>query len=330
MSIWDRGTRVGGQPLAAVGAAAAGVRRNVQTVFKGGIALFGSVVTAMVTPMRKDGALDMAKTEQLARYLVDNGTSTVLVSGTTGESPTLSDDEKLSLMSTVVQAIDGRAKVMAGTGSNDTRHSIELARRAQDVGVDGLLLVVPYYNKPPQQGLYEHFKTIADSVDLPCMIYNIPGRTGVNLLPETLAKLAQVPGIVAVKEASGNLDQVSAVCGQVPEDFAVYSGDDSLTLPILSVGGVGVVSVASHLAGNEIGAMVEHFQAGRVKEAAAVHHRLSPLFKALFVTTNPIPVKWAMSLIGIDCGPTRQPLVAPSASEQATIVAAMRGLGLLA
>ena len=161
------------------------------------------------------------------------------------------------------------------------------------------------------------------------MIYNIPGRTGINLLPETLAKLSEVPGIVAVKESSGNLDQVSDICGAVADGFAVYSGDDSLTLPILSVGGVGVVSVASHLVGLQIKQMIEDFQAGKVKEAAAMHHRLVPLFKALFVTTNPIPVKWAMSLIGIDCGPTRPPLMAPTASEQATITAAMRNLGLV-
>jgi 4-hydroxy-tetrahydrodipicolinate synthase len=290
--------------------------------------LFGSVVTAMVTPMREDGALDLARAERLARHLVDNGTDTVLVSGTTGESPTLSDDEKLSLMSAVVKAVGGRAKVMAGTGSYDTRHSVELAKRAEQTGVDSLLLVVPYYNKPPQQGMYEHFKAIAGAVDLPCMIYNIPGRTGVNLLPATLASLAEVPGIVAVKESSGNLDQVSAICGKLPEEFAVYSGDDSLTLPILSVGGVGVVSVASHLVGKEIKTMVEHFRAGRVKEAVTIHHRLGPLFKALFVTTNPIPVKWAMGLIGIDCGPTRLPLVAPSASEQEELTAAMRAVGL--
>jgi 4-hydroxy-tetrahydrodipicolinate synthase len=202
--------------------------------------------------MREDGALDLAKAEQLARHLADNGTDTVLVCGTTGESPTLSDDEKVELMTTVVKAVEGRAKVMAGTGSNDTRHSIELSQRAQEAGVDSLLLVVPYYNKPPQRALYEHFKAIAQSVDLPCMIYNIPGRTGINLLPETLAKLSEVPGIVAVKESSGNLDQVSDICGAVADGFAVYSGDDSLTLPILSVGGVGVVSVASHLVGLQI------------------------------------------------------------------------------
>lgn len=295
----------------------------------GGIALFGSVITAMVTPMREDGALDLAKAEQLARHLADNGTDTVLVCGTTGESPTLSDDEKVALMRAVVKAVEGRAKVMAGTGSNDTRHSIELSQRAQEAGVDSLLLVVPYYNKPPQQAMYEHFKAIAESVDLPCMIYNIPGRTGVNLLPETLARLSQVPGIAAVKESSGNLDQVSDICRAVAEGFAVYSGDDSLTLPILSVGGVGVVSVASHLAGPQIKQMTEDFRAGRVKDAAAMHHRLAPLFKALFVTTNPIPVKWAMSLIGIDCGPTRPPLMAPTVSEQATITAAVRVLGVV-
>lgn len=290
--------------------------------------LFGQVVTAMVTPMRDDCGLDLETAKQLAGYLIDNGTDTVLVNGTTGESPTVSDTEKLELISAVAEVTAERAKLMAGTGSNSTQHSIELSQQAQKVGADALLLVVPYYNRPPQQGLYEHFKAIAESVDLPCMIYNIPSRTGTNLLPETLVRLAQVPNIVAVKEASGNLEQVSVICRKLGRSFAVYSGDDILTLPILSVGGVGVVSVASHLVGKEIKGMVDAFQAGRVDEAAAIHHQLGPLFKALFVTTNPIPVKWAMSLMGIDCGPVRQPLVTPTEAEQATVVAAMEAVGL--
>jgi 4-hydroxy-tetrahydrodipicolinate synthase len=292
--------------------------------------MFGSVVTAMVTPMSSDQTLDVARTKQLARYLVDNGTDTVLVSGTTGESPTLSEEDKLALIAAVREAVGGRAKVMAGTGSNDTRHSIALSLKAKEAGADSLLLVVPYYNKPPQQGLYDHFRAIADSTEMPCMIYNIPGRTAVNLSPDTLARLSRVPNIVAVKEASGNLEQVSAVYRMTPDDFSVYSGDDSLTLPILAVGGVGVVSVASHLVGRDIHAMVEAFRAGRVREATAIHHRLSPLFKALFVTTNPIPVKWAMSLVGYDCGPTRPPLSAPTEEEKEILRKAMEDLGLLA
>jgi 4-hydroxy-tetrahydrodipicolinate synthase len=292
--------------------------------------VFGSVVTAMVTPMNSDRTLDLPGAKRLARYLVDSGTDTVLVSGTTGESPTLSDKEKLSLITAVKEAVGDRAGVMAGTGSNDTAHSVELSDQAKKAGAGSLLLVVPYYNKPPQQGLYDHFRAIAESTGLPCMIYNIPGRTAANLLPETLARLAaSTPNIVAVKESSGNLDQVSAVCRLTPDDFAVYAGDDSLTLPIMAVGGVGVVSVASHLVGRDIHAMTEAFRTGRVSEATAIHHRLAPLVKALFVTTNPIPVKWALSLVGYDCGPTRPPLPAPSEDEMALIKKAVEDLGLV-
>lgn len=290
--------------------------------------MFGPLVTAMVTPMRDDGSLDLEKAKRLARYLVENGSDTVLVAGSTGESPTLTDAEKLALISAVKEAVRGQAKVMAGTGSYDTHHSIELSRQAEQAGADALLLVVPYYNKPPQEGMYQHFKAIAAEVAVPCMIYNIPGRTGVNLLPETLAKLACIPNIVGVKESSGNLEQISAVRRLTPPEFLVYSGDDGLTLPVLSVGGQGLISVASHLVGKELRSMIDAFFAGRVQEAANMHHRLSPLIKALFVTTNPIPVKWAMQLIGFPCGPTRLPLTAPTQSEMEVIRKAAADLGL--
>ncbi len=282
--------------------------------------LFGPVVTAMVTPMRPDLSIDIERAQEVADHLVKNGSDTVLVCGTTGESPTVTDQEKRALFAAVKEAVKGRGQVMAGTGTYSTQHSIELSQEATALGADGVLLVVPYYNKPPQEGLYRHFRAIAESVDLPCMIYNIPGRVAVNMLPETLARLAaDVPNIVAVKEASQNLDQVAAMRRSLPAEFAIYSGDDSLTLPILAVGGYGVVSVAAHLAGNEIRRMVTDFHAGKVREAEAMHRRLGPLCKALFVTTNPIPVKWAMHLIGLDCGPVRLPLVSPTAAEQTII-----------
>ncbi|HHT27331.1 MAG TPA: 4-hydroxy-tetrahydrodipicolinate synthase [Firmicutes bacterium] len=291
--------------------------------------MFGPLVTAMVTPMTTNQDVDLEKAKQLAQHLVENGTDTILVSGTTGESPTLSDDEKIALIKAVREAVGSRARVMAGTGSNDTTHSIELSERAVEAGADSLLLVVPYYNKPPQAGIISHFTAIAKSVDVPCLIYNIPGRTSMNMTPESLAKLAStVPNVVGVKESSGNLEQVSAIARLTSDNFLVYSGDDSLTLPIMAVGGCGVVSVASHLVGKEIKAMLKHFAAGEVQTAISIHHRLTPLFKALFVTTNPIPVKWAMSLIGLHCGPTRLPLCELREEEKQVIKAAALELEL--
>jgi 4-hydroxy-tetrahydrodipicolinate synthase len=291
--------------------------------------MFGPLVTAMVTPMTANQDVDFEKAKQLAQHLVENGTDTILVSGTTGESPTLSDDEKIALIKAVREAVGSRARVMAGTGSNDTAHSIELSERAVEAGADSLLLVVPYYNKPPQAGMIAHFTAIARSVDVPCLIYNIPGRTGTNMTPESLAKLAaSVPNVVGVKESSGNLEQVSAVARLTSDNFLVYSGDDSLTLPILAVGGCGVVSVASHVVGKDIRAMMRHFEAGEIATAINIHHRLTPLIKALFVTTNPIPVKWAMSVIGLDCGPTRLPLCELREEEKQVIKAAMAELEL--
>lgn len=272
--------------------------------------IFGPVITAMVTPMRSDLSIDIDQAQKLANYLVENGSDTILVTGTTGESPTLTDAEKLALYTAVKQAVQGRAKVMAGTGSYNTQHSIEMSQAAAKAGVDGLLLVVPYYNKPPQEGLFQHFKAIAQSVDLPCMIYNIPPRVVINMLPETFARLVEAaPNVVAVKEASQNLDQVAAIRRLTPPSFTIYSGDDGLTLPTLSVGGYGVVSVAAHLVGKEIQQMVADFHAGRLQQAQAMYNRLGPVFKSLFITTNPIPVKWAMSLVGLDCGPVRLPLI---------------------
>lgn len=271
---------------------------------------FGRVLTAMITPFDAEGAVDYATAEKLAAHLVSHGTDTLVICGTTGESPTLSWEEEFSLFKVVKSAVAGNAKVMAGTGSNSTREAISATQRAASLGLDGSLQVVPYYNKPPQAGLYQHFKAIAQASDLPIMLYNVPGRTGQNMLPETVARLAQVPNIVAIKEASGDLDQVSAVRALTPPEFALYSGDDSLTLPMLAVGACGVVSVASHLVGDSIQAMVQAFEQGNVQKAAQLHLQILPLCKALFATTNPIPVKAALALMGWSVGSCRLPLVA--------------------
>ncbi len=285
---------------------------------------WGPVITAMATPFRPDGAVDYDRAGELARRLVDNGSTGIVVAGTTGESPTLSDAEKLELLKVVKEAVAGRAAVLAGTGTYDTAHSVHLSREAQRLGADGLLLVVPYYNRPTQEGLYQHFKTVAESTDLPVLLYNIPTRTGTNMLPETVARLAEVRNVAGIKEASGSLDQVSEIRRRTPDHFLIYSGDDSLTLPYLSVGAVGIVSVASHLVGREIAEMIAHFQAGRVQEARRIHLRLFPLFRALFVAPNPVPLKAALEMAGFPVGKPRLPLVEATPKEREQIAAAMR------
>jgi 4-hydroxy-tetrahydrodipicolinate synthase len=281
----------------------------------------------MVTPFTEDGAVNYAVAEKLAAHLVDHGSDALVVCGTTGESPTLTWDEEYQLFKTVQQAVAGRAKVVAGTGSNSTREAIEATRKASHLGLDGTLQVVPYYNKPPQEGLYQHFSAIAKAVpDLPMMLYNIPGRTGQNLAVDTVVKLAQIPNIVAIKEASGSLDHASHIRAATPEDFSLYSGDDSLTLPLMAVGGAGVVSVASHLVGDQIQTMIQAFESGQVKQATQIHLKLMPLFKALFVTTNPIPLKAALSLQGWSVGNVRAPLCAASAEVKQTLEQVLRDL----
>ncbi|NJL48370.1 MAG: 4-hydroxy-tetrahydrodipicolinate synthase [Leptolyngbyaceae cyanobacterium SM2_5_2] len=281
---------------------------------------FGRVLTAMVTPFSPDGSVNYTVAERLADHLVRHGSDGLVICGTTGESPTLTWDEEYQLFKTVKQAVAGRAKVIAGTGSNSTHEAIEATRKASHLGLDGALQVVPYYNKPSQEGLYLHFSQIAQAVpDLPLMLYNIPGRTGCNLAVDTVVRLAQVPNIVAIKEASGSLDQVSQIRCHTADDFLIYSGDDSLTLPILAVGGSGVVSVASHLVGPQLQRMIQAYEVGNVKLAASLHCSLLPLFKVLFVTTNPVPVKAALTLEGWDVGSVRLPLCAPEASVEAAI-----------
>lgn len=271
---------------------------------------FGRVLTAMITPFTPEGEVNYEVAEKLAAHLVQHGTDTVVVCGTTGESPTLTWEEEYELFQVVKAAVTPYgAKVIAGTGSNSTHEAIAATEKAAKLGLDGSLQVVPYYNKPPQAGLYQHFKSIAESTpELPIMLYNIPGRTGVNLLPETIVRLAEIPNIVAVKEASGNLDQASQIRSATPANFKIYSGDDSLTLPLLSVGATGVVSVASHLVGDQIQAMVRAFEAGEVQTATQIHLKLFPLFKSLFIVTNPIPLKAALNLQGWEVGNTRSPL----------------------
>jgi 4-hydroxy-tetrahydrodipicolinate synthase len=290
---------------------------------------FGRVLTAMITPFQADGPVNYAVAESLASHLADHGSDTLVVCGTTGESPTLTWDEEYELFRVVQQAVAGKAKVIAGTGSNSTQEAIAATQKADKLGLDGTLQVVPYYNKPPQAGLYRHFRAIAEaSPDLPMVLYNIPGRTGQNLLPETIVRLAEISNIVAVKEASGNLDQVSQIRRSVPREFAIYSGDDSLTLPMLAVGAQGVVSVASHLVGQQLQQMIQAFEQGQPQLATKLHLALFPLFKLLFVTTNPIPVKAALRLQGWQVGATRLPLEDDFSADQ-ILRPVMTELGLL-
>ncbi|MBC7339449.1 MAG: 4-hydroxy-tetrahydrodipicolinate synthase [Firmicutes bacterium] len=292
--------------------------------------IFGRVVTAMVTPFTREGELDAPRAAQLARRLVEMGSDGLVVTGTTGESPVLATEEKVRLWETVLEAVGDRVPVVAGTGTNCTRDSVHLTRLAERAGASGVMLVTPYYNKPPAEGLLLHFRTIAESTSLPIILYNVPGRTGVNMTPATVARLAEIPNIVALKEASANLDQVTEVLRLVPPGFSVYSGDDSLTLPVLAVGGVGVVSVASHLVAGEIAHMVRAWREGRVEEAARIHRRLFPLFRAMFLTTNPVPVKAALRLAGFDVGPVRPPLCELGSQEEQALAGVMRASGLLA
>jgi 4-hydroxy-tetrahydrodipicolinate synthase len=274
---------------------------------------FGRVVTAMVTPFQADGSVNLELAARLADHLVTNGSDGLVICGTTGESPTLSWDEQHRLFAAVKEAVAGRARLVAGSGSNCTAEAVEATREAFSLGADGALVVVPYYNKPPQDGLQAHFRAIAQAApELPLMLYNIPGRTGTSLAPETAARLLDLPNVVSFKAASGTTEEVSALRALCGERLAIYSGDDALTLPMLAVGAVGVVSVASHVAGSQISAMIEAFLAGDLGTALALHEQLLPLSKALFCTTNPIPVKAALELSGWPVGAPRLPLLSAS------------------
>lgn len=284
---------------------------------------FGRLITAMVTPFDRNGQINWDETARLIEHLiVDQKSDSLVIAGTTGESPTLSETEKLELFSFAVKQAAGRSKIIAGTGSNDTAHSAELTKKAEDCGVDGILLVAPYYNKPNQEGLYRHFEAIAAATSLPVMLYNVPGRTGISLSTATTLRLAQLPNIVATKECA-SIDQVTSIVAGAPDGFIVYSGDDSAALPALSVGAYGIVSVASHIAGSQMKDMIHAYVEGDVKEAAKLHQSLFPLFKGLFECPEPLPnpsaVKFALTERGYQVGDVRLPLVSPSENEAAFI-----------
>jgi len=283
----------------------------------------------MITPFDDRLQVNYAKAAEVAEHLVQNGTEGIVVAGTTGESPVLSDEEKLRLFATVKEQVGSRVSVWAGTGSNNTQHSIELSREAEKLGVDGVLLVGPYYNKPSQEGLYQHFRAIAEAINIPAMVYNIPSRTSSNILPETIARLAQIDNIVALKESSGDMNQVSQLAYLLPEGMKVYSGDDSLTLPMMALGAHGVVSVASHLVGKDIQRMITAFNNGDTREATRIHLALFPIFKGLFITTNPVPLKEAMNILGLEVGGLRLPLTRASQQEHEFIRNMLMSTGLL-
>lgn len=292
------------------------------------MAAFGRLLTAMVTPMTESLNVDYKRAAELAHHLVDSGSDGLVVSGTTGESPTLSKDEKLRLFETVVEAVGKKVPVIAGTGSYNTAESIELSREAEKTGVHGLLLVTPYYNKPPQEGLYQHFRAIAESVSLPCILYNVPSRTSINLAAETTLRLAEVPNIVGIKECA-DLGQLADVLSGAPDGFTVWSGDDANLLPYLAVGAHGIVSVASHLVGPQMKEMIEAYREGQVEQAAAWHRRLLPLYRALFAVTNPVLLKPALAMTGFPVGPVRPPLLQASEGEQGALREALAAAGLL-
>jgi 4-hydroxy-tetrahydrodipicolinate synthase len=280
---------------------------------------FGQVITAMVTPFDMNGEIDFDGTRNLVNHLIANGSDGLVVGGTTGESPTLSTEEKLALYQFVVEVTAGRVPVIAGTGSNNTKASISLTKAAEEIGVDGIMLVTPYYNKPNQEGLYQHFKTIAEATSLPVMLYNIPGRSVVNMSVETIVRLSKIDNIVVMKEASGDLDAMAEIISKTPSNFTLYSGDDALTLPVLAIGGTGVVSVASHIIGNEMQEMMNQFKEGDHQEAASLHRKLLPIMKGLFNAPNPTPVKAALNMKGVSVGEVRLPLV-PLNNEEKSIL----------
>lgn len=277
----------------------------------------GEVITAMVTPFDTKREIDFNKAEELTDYLVKHGSDALLVAGTTGEGPTLTHEEEFELLSTIKRANENRAKIIMNAGSNCTQTAIRSAKWAEKEEVDAILSVVPYYNKPSQDGMIAHFSAIAEATKLPIIIYNIPGRTGVNMKPETAAKLAEkYDNIVGIKQSFGDMDAITELKMHCPEDFAIYSGDDSLTLPMLSLGAYGVVSVASHILGTELKSMIRNFKTGDVKAALNMHRKLYPAFKKLFMAPNPVPVKAALAHLGIIGDYVRRPLVELSADEK--------------
>lgn len=293
--------------------------------------LFGRVVTAMATPFTDALAIDYKAVERLVDHLVRTGTDSIVVAGTTGESPTLDEAEKKDLLKAVLSAARGRARVIMGTGSNATDKTVRASQAAEAAGADGLLVVAPYYNKPSQEGLLAHFQAVARATSLPLILYNIPGRTGINVSVETILELAgEYPSIHAVKDSTGNVDQAGDIAGKAPDSFRIYSGDDNMTLPFLSVGACGVVSVASHLVGEPIAEMVREFHRGEVARAREIHCRFLPLFKGLFIAPNPTCVKYALSRLGLMGPHVRLPLVEPTRAQKEQIDMLIRALDICA
>lgn len=276
----------------------------------------GRIATAMITPFHEDGTIHYEEIARLIEHLIANGTDSLVVCGTTGESPTLSSEEKIRIFQYVVQKANKRIPVIAGTGSNNTKESILLTQQAEAAGVDGIMLVAPYYNKPSQQGMYEHFAAIAQATSLPVMLYNIPGRSGVNMTPETVLALSDIPNIQIVKEASGSLDQMAEILANAPQGFQVYSGDDGLTLPLLSIGGSGIVSVASHLVGYDMQKMMKAYYDSEHEKAARIHQALLPLIRALFATPSPSTLKYALAKQGLGTESVRLPIISLTAEEK--------------
>jgi len=281
---------------------------------------FGRMLTAMVTPFDKEGNVDYVQAKKLALALIASGSDGVVVVGTTGESPTITWNEEYRLFKEIKEAVGDKGSVIAGTGSNNTDEAIEATKKAEKIGVDAALLVVPYYNKPPQEGLYRHFKAIAEHTDLPCILYNVPSRTVTSLAADTCIKLSKIQNIIGVKEASGNFTEIAKIIGGVRKDFLIWSGNDGDTFSLMALGGYGVISVASHIVGLQIKKMVIALAAGKTAEAAKMHRDLMPIFDILFCVANPIPVKYAMNQLGFNVGKCRLPLIEPDEKTAAAIM----------
>lgn len=291
---------------------------------------FGNVITAMITPFHEDGSVDFENAVKLAEYYCENGSDGILVAGTTGEGATLTEEEKLKLFTDVAAAVGNKTMVMANVGTNNTAQTIEFAKKAEKTGVDCLLVIVPYYNKPNQDGCYAHFAAVAKATTLPIIIYNVPGRTGGSIAPETVVKLAHdFDNIVGIKEASASLNAATIIARDTPADFYVYSGEDNLTLPILSVGGCGVISVASHLIGKELNAMIQAYKDGDVKKAMELHQKYLPVMTGVFCTVSPIPVKTCCNMLGLPAGPFRLPMVDASPEVKEFLMKMMKDAGIM-
>jgi len=290
---------------------------------------FGKVITAMVTPFKEDGSVDYEEAINIAKHLVENGSEGILLSGTTGESPTTTHEEEYKLWDIVKKEIKSQASIIAGTGSNSTKTSIKATKIAEEIGLDGAMIVVPYYNKPSQEGLYQHFKSISDATSLPLIIYNIPGLTACNMTPETTSKLSEIKNFVALKAASGDLNQIKKTRDLTPADFAIYSGDDGLTYDILKIGGCGVISVASHLVGSQINKMISLYLQGEKTKSKSIHEKLLPLFKVLFITTNPTPIKAALNMIGFNTEHLRLPMISATEEEKIQIKKILHSLNII-